>query len=101
MPDSPFISDTDRNTIAVASDTYCALLELGRCVEEAIAEAKEARDLLQAAAWSERPAKREEAYKACKITQGHVKAVLDLAQEIDIDAGTLRAMARKLAHDHS
>jgi hypothetical protein len=101
MPDSPFISDTERNTIAVASDTYCALLELGRCVEEAIAEAKEARTFLNLAATSENADERERAYTACKITQGHVKAVLDLAQEIDIDAGTLRAMARKLAHDHS
>jgi hypothetical protein len=100
MPESPFISEADRNTIAVASDTYCALLELGRLVDTAIAEAKEATNLLRAAACSERPAKREEAYKACRTTERSARAAFELAADVDNDAGTLRAMSHNLAHNH-
>ena len=98
--ESPFISEADRNTIAVASDTYCALLELGRRVDEAISEAKEASNLLRAAACSERPVKREEARTACKTTQRYVRVLVDLVKDTDDDAGTLRVMARNLALNH-
>jgi hypothetical protein len=100
MPnESPFISDADRNTLTVCGDTYHALLELGRLVEDATCEAKEASNLLRAAATSERPAKREEAYLACKKTQLSARAAFELSADVDNDAGTLRAMSRNLARN--
>jgi hypothetical protein len=100
MSKSPFISEADRNTLAVASDTSAALLELSRLASDAYGEAKAARYLLQVAANSEKPEDREEAYKACKTTQLAARAAFELTADVDNDAGTLRAMSHNLAYNH-
>jgi hypothetical protein len=99
MSKSPFISDADRNTLTVCGDTYHALLELGRQVESAASEAKEASTLLRAAAASEKPDERERAYLACKKTQLIARSIFEISADIDNDAGTLRSMSRKLARN--
>jgi hypothetical protein len=96
MSESPFISTADRNTIAVASDTSAALLELSRLAADAYAEAKAARYLLQVAATSEKPEDRDEAYRACKTTQLAARAIFELTTDIDNDAGGLRHMSHNL-----
>ena len=100
MPRTPFISDADRNTLTVCGDTYHALLELGRLVEEATAEAKEASNLLRVAAASEKLEDRDKAYRAGKKTQLSARAIFELSADVDNDAGTLRAMSHNLAHNH-
>ena len=100
MSKSPFISTADRNTLTVCGDAYHALLELGRLVEEAVAEAKEASTLLRVAAASEKSEDRDKAYRACKKTQLSSRAVFELAADVDNDARTLRAMSHNLAHNH-
>ena len=102
MPnESIFISTADRNTVAVASDTYCALLDLSRQVAEAVCEAKEAITRLRAAACSERPEEREQAYVAAKTTHRHVRVLVDLVKDTADDADTLRVMSHNLAYNHT
>jgi hypothetical protein len=97
---SPFISEADRNALAVADDTIAGLLELGRKVENAYAEAKAGRALLQVAATSEKPEYRVKAYKVCRTAERSARAAFELAADVDNDAGTLRAMSHNLAHNH-
>jgi len=96
MSETPFISTADRNTLAVASDVKCALLELIRMAEDAHAEAREAYRQLRHAAQSERPEDRDRAYRACKTTQLAARAIFELTTDIDNDAGALRYMSHNL-----
>ena len=100
MSNSPFISTADRNTLAVANDVSCSLLELSRLAADAYAEAKAARTLLQVAATSEKPEHRMKAYKVCRTAERSARAAFELAADVDNDAGTLRLLSYKLAHNH-